>query len=481
MTPEATEHRETGLPPISDDVTRTHNGGAVVKAPAVLPEIEGYEILDELGRDGMGVVYHARQLAVCILVALVFNTHPSSADFVTLPEEELLSAEFSSVAWGPAALSRTDVPGPAVRFSFIGLGAGSTGVKDDYMVSDIGQVLPSHGNGDFSIFDRYTLVFRNADATGTVWVSLILNTGFTGVSGIPSSDPSNDTFWQGPWIGINAGQRATLALRFDNATPYGITDNKPPHTKGGESWPDGVATSINGWDQTEVSAIGFQVADFSGLNPIVELDVQAAVGPRVNNSAGATDIQGASATLRGELTSTGTSETVLWVSYGTNDAGTVSGGWVSQALFGSGLPTNTYSTNVTALIPETTYYYRFAASNDTAVAWSDAQSFLTGFGLGQTVSNLEAIAIGPNAVELVWTEAFSTETGFVIQRANIIPVFATVTTVAADATSYSDSGLLPGVKYYYRVAVTNSLGLSAWSDTVSATTSSGQGTMFLFR
>jgi hypothetical protein len=101
----------------------------------------------------------------------------------------------------------------------------------------------------------------------TISIHLFINTGIIGAPGTPPNDWTNDTYWGGPWFDIPAGQTVLLTLSFGYAEAWNITDNKVPHTGGGLSWPDGNWYAINAFDQGEVTAIGFEVADFSGTNP----------------------------------------------------------------------------------------------------------------------------------------------------------------------------------------------------------------------
>ena len=189
------------------------------------------------------------------IIFLVSSVAVAQADIdFTVTEDILLSAELASASWGPGTAVRSDVPGEAVQFDLTGLTGSGTGLKDDYPVQGYGQTLPSHGNGDFSFFHGYSLWVMNVGQTD-VTVSLFINTGFTGPSGVPSSDWTNDTFWQSNWQGLAPGESVVMRLDFDYARPFNIADNKDPHTHGA----NGQWTAINAYDRTEVSAVGFEV------------------------------------------------------------------------------------------------------------------------------------------------------------------------------------------------------------------------------
>ena len=75
-------------------------------------------------------------------------------------------------------------------------------------------------------------------------------------------------------------------------------------------------------------------------------------------------------------------------------------------------------------------------------------------------------------MNLTWTDSDTTETGFKIERCTGVggSDFAQITTVAANVTSYSNTGLTASTSYSYRVRAYNTAGNSDYSNTATAVT-----------
>jgi chitodextrinase len=87
-------------------------------------------------------------------------------------------------------------------------------------------------------------------------------------------------------------------------------------------------------------------------------------------------------------------------------------------------------------------------------------------------SGLVAAAAGDSQVNLTWTDGSDNESSFKIERCtgDGCSDFAQIATTAANATSYSNTGLAASTSYTYRVRASNSGGDSPFSNTSSATT-----------
>jgi len=93
------------------------------------------------------------------------------------------------------------------------------------------------------------------------------------------------------------------------------------------------------------------------------------ITPTVVNSA-ATNIHSSSATLNGEVTDTGGEAPIVTIYWGDNDAGTTAGNWDSSIA--KGTQSSTYSSGISSLDPETTYYFRSYATNSAGNDWADS-------------------------------------------------------------------------------------------------------------
>lgn len=131
--------------------------------------------------------------------------------------------------------------------------------------------------------------------------------------------------------------------------------------------------------------------------------------------------------------------------------------------------TSFYDENLT---PDTTYYFRLNESNNSGTsAYGATVSALTD---PSAPTGLTATA-GEEQIGLSWT-AVAGATGYQLYRFN--PISETYSQIATltSGTSYTDTGLLPITYTYYVTAADSAGGVSAASDTASATPTAPNGT-----
>ncbi|WP_420128370.1 S8 family serine peptidase [Longimicrobium sp.] len=91
--------------------------------------------------------------------------------------------------------------------------------------------------------------------------------------------------------------------------------------------------------------------------------------------------------------------------------------------------------------------------------------------------NLVSAVASPSSIQLTWADSSVNESGFEVQRramlATGLTAWATVVTTAANATSFTDTGLTAGIKYQYRLRACNVAGCSVWVIGTSLTIPTG--------
>jgi hypothetical protein len=85
-------------------------------------------------------------------------------------------------------------------------------------------------------------------------------------------------------------------------------------------------------------------------------------------------------------------------------------------------------------------------------------------------SSLSAQSVAYNQVSLAWTDNSSNETGFKVERSTDSVNFVEVASLGAGARAYTDIAVAANSRYAYRARAYNSVGASAYSNTVSVTT-----------
>jgi chitinase len=141
----------------------------------------------------------------------------------------------------------------------------------------------------------------------------------------------------------------------------------------------------------------------------------------------------------------------------------------------------TVNANITAysntgLAASTTYHYRVRAENasgNSGYSNSASATTQTTGTVPAAPGNLSASATSATQINLSWSDNSSNETTFRIERSpNGSSNWASIATVNANITTYSNTGLTAATTYHYRVRAENSIGNSSYSNTANATTQS---------
>jgi hypothetical protein len=150
------------------------------------------------------------------------------------------------------------------------------------------------------------------------------------------------------------------------------------------------------------------------------------------------------------------------------------GAWVDLVTIDSPLDQpNTHGprsyTDTSFKMDKNIYSYRVVAKNTIGYGGQfmslTAQSVSTPVSVIPAPTNLTATLQAGPQIRLAWTDNTSNETGYVVERSVNGGAFATLTTLAANATSYVNTGSQAGATYAYRVAATSAAGPSAYSNT----------------
>lgn len=152
------------------------------------------------------------------------------------------------------------------------------------------------------------------------------------------------------------------------------------------------------------------------------------------------------------------------------------GGSTTYSLLAT-LPANTISYTHTGLSYTTTYCYKVAATNsiDTS-AFSNTDCATTPAAPTATSTpnaplNLSAVNNGSLTNNVAWNDNSSDETNFELHYTfGSSTTYSLLATLAPNTTSYAHTGLSYTTTYCYKVAATNSVGSSAFSNTACATT-----------
>lgn len=143
------------------------------------------------------------------------------------------------------------------------------------------------------------------------------------------------------------------------------------------------------------------------------------------------------------------------------------GSWITVTNVGRNQ--NSYTDN--SVVPSTTYLYRMYATNSLGSS---------GVGLPQSVTTLEmpvpavpsalsASPTGSSMIRVMWSDTLYETSYRLERRTENLTSWELVAVLPADTVAYTDTNVLQGIQYWYRVQAANATGLSGYSAQDDAT------------
>ncbi len=224
----------------------------------------------------------------------------------------------------------------------------------------------------------------NGTATGTATVLLTFDDG----------SMFSTNYYAPDWFNNNSTTTYTVALQ--GVDRINLTSGAADGGSGGN--PRFYETTIPlftlGSSNKPLSSLTFGMpasTRSTGIYAVSGLPSSDVVAPMVTNSP-ATGITASSATLNGQVTSTGNESPAVTLFYGPTDGGTVAGDWLNNVAIG--YQAGAFSQTLSSLSPGTTYYFTAQAVNSGGTNWaSPSLSFTTPQLAVAVVSNLPASSV----------------------------------------------------------------------------------------
>ena len=243
--------------------------------------------------------------------------------------------------------------------------------------------------------------------------------------------------------------------------------------------------SVTGGPYTEIATVGAGVTSFfnTGLAANTQYFYVVCAYNAGGNSANSNEANGTTFVdppgAPSNLVLTVVSNTqinLVWVDNASNEDGfyverkTGAAGTYAQ-IASVGVNTTSYSS--TGLTGSTEYYYRVRAFNiNWSTPYSNEANATTQVDPITAPSGLSATTVSSTQINLAWTDNSGNETGFKIERkTGAAGTYAEITTTAANATSFANTGLTASTQYFYRVRATNGASNSSYTSEANATTS----------